>query len=758
MARSQGTSPRAQRLIGLASIVLLAAATAAAFGRAFAGRRPTMQLLAAAVLSALVASLLERRSLLLATFTSGALLLVLVGLMLFRDTTWHGLPSLDTLRAMRDASGLVGEQARVQVAPTPPLPPLLLAAITAIWAAVFSTHALALRAGSPLLALLPPVALLAFADTVLEQEFRPQFGVLFLVGALAVVFLDGLRRVQRWGPVWAWPSAGRRLAATTTRGARKVAMATLAAAAVAPFIVPGIGSKAVFDLNGNPRNERIAIDPLVSIKAQLDRDEPVDLLRITADTAAYWRMLSLDSFDGTSWRPVFTDSPSPVIPGTYFEAPAAELLQQHVEVLHDMELTGLPASYQPVVVEQAPGDLLYDPNLQTLFPEEDDRAVDEGETFDVASNVLQPTPSELDAVTFPVVASGEPFVALPSSPEIQKVRQIALDWTQGYPTTYQKILAIQERLRNPNEFVYDQTVPAHDDSYSILDFLEVSKRGFCQQFSATMAVMLRSLGIPARVAVGFTPGRIEGDSFVVTTDNAHSWVEVRFPTYGWLGFEPTQGRDNPVAFSYYDPRTVGCELGLVDNCGPNGPGGSPGQAPNGASRQQLGDERPEGGRGCIRGCGELGEIVTPDRVRVPWGIVGLVAGVLLLTIVLAVPPIRAGRRRRRLHRASRDPRRMILATYGVFTERAGDLGLPRGPSETIEEYRRRLASSGLLTDGRLEQLTAIAARAAYSPGEPGPTDARAAADAAERTLRDLRKGTGLARRLTGAYGMGGRRG
>ena len=99
---------------------------------------------------------------------------MVVGLLVFPGTTWHGLPTLDTLRHALDASHLVGEQARLQVAPSPPLKPLMLASILAMWAAIFSCHALAFRAGSPILALLPPIAMLAFADTVLEEFIKPR--------------------------------------------------------------------------------------------------------------------------------------------------------------------------------------------------------------------------------------------------------------------------------------------------------------------------------------------------------------------------------------------------------------------------------------------------------------------------------------------------------------------------------------------------------------------------------------------------------
>ena len=181
MARTQGTSARTQRLIAGVATVLVAAAGAIALGRVFEGNGPTMRLLAAGVASAVIAALLERRNLVLATLASIVGLAIAIGWLVFPETTWFGLPTPDTLRAALDAAALVGEQARVQVAPSPPLAPLMLAGLAGVWAAVFAAHSLAFRAGSPLLGLLPPVALVGFADSVLEDVLRPVFGLLFLI-------------------------------------------------------------------------------------------------------------------------------------------------------------------------------------------------------------------------------------------------------------------------------------------------------------------------------------------------------------------------------------------------------------------------------------------------------------------------------------------------------------------------------------------------------------------------------------------------
>jgi hypothetical protein len=131
-----------------------------------------------------------------------------------------------------------------------------------------------------------------------------------------------------------------------------------------------------------------------------------------------------------------------------------------------------------------------------------------------------------------------------------------------------------------------------------------------------------------------------------------------------------------------------------------------------------------------------------------------VIAVVGLLALLVIPPVRALRRRRHLGRAGRDPGARVLATFAVFSERAGDLGLGRGPGETLDEYRARLAATGLLSNGDLELLTRLATRAAYSTAELQPGDVSTAHDAAAAVVRDLRKGTGVAQRVVGAYGIG----
>ena len=490
--------------------------------------------------------------------------------------TWFGLPTLETVRAMIEAAGLVGEQARVQVAPTEPLAPLMLAALTATWAAIFSAHALAFRAGSPILALLPPIALVAFADTVLEDVVRPLYGVAFLIAATAMIFADGLRRVQGWGPVWTGPGREARLSLTAGRGARRVALAAVGFAAISPLLVPGFGSTAVIDFSSS--GEQVRLNPLVSVGARLQRDDPLPVFEVTSERPTYWRMVALPDFDGTTWNPDTQPQVQDLVEGASLtvNAPAdpsipVEPLTASFRTTGDLDLPWLPAPYPASTTNSMP----------TVWP---GTPRQEPSHWTEPSTPAPPTPSPRSRWSRPPKSCApsrhrrslaRALPRLPRQPAAQ-IANLARSWTADAETnTYDQVMAIQDRFTDGKEFIYDDTVAPRDDEDALLDFLTLSKAGFCQQFSSSMAVMLRTLGIPARVVVGFTAGSFDDEDRLrrVTTDQAHAWVEVFFPDYGWLTFDPTPGRTDVLAYPYLDASVrSGCQGG--PRCvNPNGPGG-----------------------------------------------------------------------------------------------------------------------------------------------------------------------------------------
>jgi len=112
----------------------------------------------------------------------------------------------------------------------------------------------------------------------------------------------------------------------------------------------------------------------------------------------------------------------------------------------------------------------------------------------------------------------------------------------GAPSTpYAAVLALESWFRYRGGFRYDESPPKVSGP-PLVGFVTRTKAGYCQQYAGAMAVMLRMLGIPARVAVGFTSGRLEDGKWIVTDHEAHAWVEVWFEGQGWVPFDPTPGR------------------------------------------------------------------------------------------------------------------------------------------------------------------------------------------------------------------------
>ena len=101
---------------------------------------------------------------------------------------------------------------------------------------------------------------------------------------------------------------------------------------------------------------------------------------------------------------------------------------------------------------------------------------------------------------------------------------------------------LERWFRTRGGFRYEEHPPPSASSPPLVDFVEVTRAGYCQHYAGAMALMLRTLGIPARVAVGFTAGTWKAGVWTVTDQQAHAWVEAWFAGYGWLAFDPTPGR------------------------------------------------------------------------------------------------------------------------------------------------------------------------------------------------------------------------
>ena len=248
-------------------------------------------------------------------------------------------------------------------------------------------------------------------------------------------------------------------------------------------------------------------------------------------------------------------------------------------------------------------------------------------------------------------------------------RAVAL--TRGASTPYAAAVAIESWLRRGGGFVYDETPPLRPNVPPLVAFVTDTRAGYCQHFAGAMAVMLRYVGIPARVAAGFVSGTYDNGTWKVTDHDAHTWVEVWFPRYGWLPFDPTPGRGElAAAYSassrHFDPNAIlrlskksGFEIHLertrVRRTGVKG----------GPDTPQLGQ----------RGTG--GGVTHPIR-----NLLRGIAFVLFLGLALVLLAKTVVRRVRFL---TRDPRRLASGCRRELADFLADQGVPVPPSATLDE-------------------------------------------------------------------------
>jgi transglutaminase-like putative cysteine protease len=675
--------------------------------------------------------LLVRRHLALSLVASAAALVLALGVLVFPSTTWAGVPTDDTLRAIVAAMERVGERASAEVAPAPPFRSLMTASVIAVWASATAAHALAVRSRSAVLPLLPPAALIAFAGVVTDEGPRPGYVAAFLAVAFAVLFGGALLRLGAWGP-----RLGRRPGvAEGARWARWLGLAALGTALVVPGVLPGLKGGAILRLD-RP-DARVTISPIVDIRPSLLRQPAADLFTVESDVPAYWRLVTLDRFNGRIWtasdpsarRGEVVESPIDVLAGTPPEEGIR--IEQAIEI-GELSSPWLPAAYRPVSVAMDGLGARWDREADILAADEEPGA---GFRYRVTSVVPEPSPSRLERLNPPHLGEASPLVGLPLQTPA-RVYEIAAVLTARARTPFEKLLAIQEHLRR---FTYDERAPAGHGIDDLLFFLERSRRGYCEQFAGTMAVLARALGYPARVAVGFTSGEPDRTGrFRVTTEDVHAWPEILFPGYGWVAFEPTPTRSNPTAGYLSEPAA-----GLAPGGG-GGRDGGPEIGTNAEAREAFAGVAPQPSPIPLR---RRPATDADEGFPLRGAVLALlaVAGVgLLLT-----PPAKAVTRRASLARA-RTPRRRALAAFRLLEVGAADLGVGRSRGETPWEYRSRLSRAFGLGDQDLDRLTRIAGRAMYARDDLPPELAREAVAAARLVLRDIRRRVGTVRVFLGA--------
>ncbi|HEY0871391.1 MAG TPA: DUF3488 and transglutaminase-like domain-containing protein, partial [Acidothermaceae bacterium] len=595
---------------------------------------------------------------------------------------------------------------------------LLTTAGVGLVAVVVETLASALR--RPAVAGLPLLAIFTVSAATISKGVGWIPFVFAAAGYLALLLAEGRDRVSRWGrPVRAGrgrkPSArGQTVTTQLTQVGRRVGFAAISIAVVVPVIVPGLHSgwfgshhtNGVGGFTSNPNEGSASISPIVSIGQELNEPAPNSLFTYTTTgTPTYLRLATLDRFDGTQWTVSTVSTPTDARISKGIPAPAGVTLQPTGSFDTDVTITGLRQAYLPVpttaTAVQARGDWRYNPvnpavygvNTSTLHLD-----------YSATSAVYQPSPTYLNSLA--AVAANEsiaPYLALPAGLPPQ-VHQIAdeIVANAGAVSQYQKAIALQAWFQAGT---YDISVKTGTSETALLTFLS-NRRGFCEQFAATMALMARLEGIPARVDVGFTPGTkvANSNSYLVTTADAHAWPELYFPGAGWLRFEPTPRSDGQTSDPSYANAAVGPQPAASGTAVPNDAVAKP-QIPNFHT-----GGTPAASKSRHHGFA-LGKLSA-----------GWLTAVLVVLLGLVVAPLTRWTTRRRRWTAADTEAARAHAAWDELGDDVRDLGLewggdsdtPRRAAATLVATRRLAydvaAQQALSRLTRAEELARYAAR------------------------------------------------
>ena len=291
----------------------------------------------------------------------------------------------------------------------------------------------------------------------------------------------------------------------------------------ASFVVVAVVVVAVGCVRGGPDQEATT-DELTT------RGPSAALFEVATSHPDYWRLLTLDRVDGSTWMPASEGavlSTPAALPGSPNSDSATA--SSTFRILSDFDVNAsLPIAPTANELDGPVGSFSWDRLHNRVIV---DGGASGGMEYTVRSASIVPTPEELDQTS--ATASDGRWTELPADLD-PRFERIAALWTAGAASDYRKVLAIQERFQL-GDFVYSTDVPPPDGPGEVLEFLTRSKVGFGEHYSLAMAVLVRSLGMPARIAVGFRVGTMQGDgSYLVQGSDTHVWVEVRFGGHGWL--------------------------------------------------------------------------------------------------------------------------------------------------------------------------------------------------------------------------------
>ncbi|SDE53047.1 transglutaminase family protein [Auraticoccus monumenti] len=531
------------------------------------------------------------------------------------------------------------EHMRTQAAPMPPHPGVKLLLVTAVGVVAVLTDVLVEGIERPAWAIAPPLTLYLVPALGLAEDLSWWPFVLLAVGYAVVLLSEGLTAADRWprsvGSADHPQSDQGTHLGYAVRAAAMVVVPVIAATVLVGTVLPLPGQLGWGSAAGRGADGPLQMtDPTLDLKRNLTQPEDYTVLSYQTDgpSGSYLRMASLPVFNDSGWQ----SAAIALQPGSDLPPPPGLTSEPARTRTTEIQIGDFRSEYLPLPYAtrsfQAEGEWAFDDvSLMVLGTGQERNEATRNLSYQVESVDIEPEGSRLTEAEPGTPEDANLTAALP--PDLPaEIIDTALEVTQDAESPALKAAALQAFLRS-SEFTYS-TEPNQGTTYEQLaDFLVRDRRGYCEQFAGSMAVMARVVGIPSRVAVGFLPGSRTASGWEVSVRDMHAWPELYFEGEGWVRFEPTPA----LVTGNAPPWTIeGTNAGGDSTDGAADPSAS--SAPS-ASESSASTPTPTPS--------DSSDALAPTDGAFPWGRVAAAVGVLLgVGALLAVPGLLRLRRRR----------------------------------------------------------------------------------------------------------------
>ena len=606
----------------------------------------------------------------------------------------------------------------------------------------------------------------------------------FVLGAAGFTLLlavDGMARHQAWRGKLGLPAAASTGIAPAAVGVTAVA-AVLALVVGSTFTIIGTVGRLPGADNGTGGTGYLGIKPFTTLRGMLNEKGTTELFDVHGlpPNPPYLGAVTLSNFvPNVGWQP---ESPMPAGVGAnearlpMAPGEAADNITTSIRLDPvNWEDFWLPTFGVPARLQNVADNYHYDAESGVVYSQKAQHPAN----YTESAMLEQPSADQLRTAGSDYSEIDAKYLKITGVNS--RVAALAQQLTSGYGNEFDKAQALYSYFHDPaNGFTYSTSTAQQANSDALVDFLFNGKTGYCEQYASAMGVMLRSIGIPTRVEIGFTDGYVSGDHRVITAQDAHAWDEVFFPDYGWITFDPTPLSDGRAQVPAYLGNN---STGSTSNSGndrpeqhnqqnqtkpnqtkpsqPTVPAGAPGTA-------KAGSDFPVWQLSLLGALLLLGAIaaLTARRIRGAgpprrhrllvgvaigaWALAVLVAAALLswwlvaLLIVLGIAAapaaIRELRRRNRLHVIAKLGAEAAGAAWSELLAESWDRGTAVPGSDTVRLAATRLVKAHDLDQEGAESLHALVGvveRDWYGSGaaEQGDPSIVSAFDGVRRSMR-----------------------